>query len=146
MNFLGKKSLFWEKKQIYSRKRREQILFIHFLSTGKKHCPEILPVELANFCTSFFWKKKDKYSILINLLFGLRENPFTECMCFLFSRPVSTQPGPLEALRKGLKLSSILQEATPVSHKSIVTFPSLREEVLGELTHAEQVAGVKVRT
>lgn len=62
--------------------------------------------------------------------------------CFLI-RPLKSQPGPFEALRRGFNLKKILKQATPISHKSIVTFPSLREEVLSELTHAEQVAGVK---
>ncbi|XP_022089225.1 twinkle protein, mitochondrial-like isoform X2 [Acanthaster planci] len=60
-----------------------------------------------------------------------------------FIRPLDCHPPALVALQQGLSLGSILKQANPVSHKSIVSFRSLREEVLGELSHSEQVAGVK---
>ena len=59
-------------------------------------------------------------------------------------RPLDGHPPALVALQQGLSLGSILKQASPISHKAIVSFRSLREEVLGELSHAEQVAGVKV--
>ncbi|XP_038047111.1 twinkle protein, mitochondrial-like isoform X2 [Patiria miniata] len=62
-----------------------------------------------------------------------------------FIRPLDCHPPALVALQQGLSLRSILKQAHPVSHKSIVSFRSLREEVLGELSHSEQVAGVKWR-
>ncbi|XP_033646064.1 twinkle protein, mitochondrial-like [Asterias rubens] len=60
-----------------------------------------------------------------------------------FIRPLDGHPPALVALQQGLSLGSILKQASPISHKAIVSFRSLREEVLGELSHAEQVAGVK---
>ncbi|NXD09795.1 PEO1 protein, partial [Nothocercus nigrocapillus] len=58
-------------------------------------------------------------------------------------RPGDQLPRPLEALNQGLNLTKILRSALPASHKSIVSFRQLREEVFGELVNAEQVAGVK---
>ncbi|KFW07537.1 hypothetical protein N327_05740, partial [Fulmarus glacialis] len=58
-------------------------------------------------------------------------------------RPGDLQPRPLEALNQGLNLTKILRAALPASHKSIVSFRQLREEVFGELVNTEQVAGIK---
>ena len=54
------------------------------------------------------------------------------------------EPGPFTALLQGLKLSHILKMSRPMSHESIVNFSHLRQEVLNQLLHSDQVAGVKV--
>ncbi|XP_071419600.1 twinkle mtDNA helicase isoform X2 [Pithys albifrons albifrons] len=58
-------------------------------------------------------------------------------------RPGNLQPRPLEALNQGLNFTKILRAALPASHKSIISFRQLREEVFGELANTEQVAGIK---
>ncbi|KAK7487905.1 hypothetical protein BaRGS_00020806, partial [Batillaria attramentaria] len=65
-----------------------------------------------------------------------------EKRCFII-RPSVEDPSPLEALRRGVKLRSVLSKAKPVVHKSIVSFAQLKQEIFSELTHVEQVAGVK---
>lgn len=65
-----------------------------------------------------------------------------ERRCF-FIRPREDQPAALIGLQKKLKLLNILKLAYPVSHKSITTFETLRQDVLDELSHKEQVAGIK---
>ena len=64
----------------------------------------------------------------------------------LYYRPSVDDPSPFEALQQGLKLHSVLSKARPVMHKSILSFAQLRQEIYSELIHAEQVAGVKVRS
>lgn len=61
-------------------------------------------------------------------------------------RPSEDDPSPLEALRRGVRLREVLDKAKPIMHKSIVSFSHLRQEIFSELLHAEQVAGVKVKT
>ncbi|KAL5479694.1 hypothetical protein EMCRGX_G023254 [Ephydatia muelleri] len=65
--------------------------------------------------------------------------------CFL----VCSQDGlpkvhtPLDALKKGVDLRLVIDSAKPIKHKKIVTFNQLRDEVYGELSNSNQVAGVK---
>ncbi|GFO43144.1 twinkle protein, mitochondrial [Plakobranchus ocellatus] len=60
-------------------------------------------------------------------------------------RPSTHEPGPFTALTQGLRLSSILTKSRPITHESIVSFSHLRHEILSQLMHTEQVAGVKWR-
>ncbi|XP_053306366.1 twinkle mtDNA helicase [Spea bombifrons] len=58
-------------------------------------------------------------------------------------RPGDKQPTPLKALNDGLNLSKILKASLPASHKSIISFRQLREEVFGQLENVEQISGIK---
>ncbi|CAB4028443.1 Hypothetical predicted protein, partial [Paramuricea clavata] len=49
----------------------------------------------------------------------------------------------LDALRRGCDLKLMLSEAQAASHKQIVTFQQLRDEVYNELCNVDQVAGIK---
>lgn len=60
-----------------------------------------------------------------------------------FIRPTIGQPTPHIALQSGLNLTTILQAAQPILHKSITTFSSLKQDVLSELQNIEKVNGVK---
>ena len=51
---------------------------------------------------------------------------------------------PLEAIQYGESVTSILDMACQISHRDILTFDSLREEVYTEFSHYQQVAGVQV--
>ncbi|XP_046549115.1 twinkle mtDNA helicase-like [Haliotis rubra] len=71
-------------------------------------------------------------------------NKLNNKRCYII-RPTAEDPSPFRALNQELRLKSILSKAKPLSHKSIVSFPQLRQEVFSELAHVEQVAGVKWR-
>ncbi|XP_072523404.1 twinkle mtDNA helicase [Salminus brasiliensis] len=58
-------------------------------------------------------------------------------------RPGEFQPCPSEALVSGRNLARIVKSSIPAAHKSIVSFKQLREDVYGELSNIEQVAGIK---
>ncbi|XP_072882990.1 twinkle mtDNA helicase isoform X2 [Hemitrygon akajei] len=62
--------------------------------------------------------------------------------CWLV-RPGEGQPCPLEALAAGINLDEIMKGAVSASHKSIVSFRQLRDDVFGELANTEQISGVK---
>ena len=51
---------------------------------------------------------------------------------------------PLATFKKGLKLQTELTKARPITHKSIVSFRQLRQDVYDELAQVEQMSGVKV--
>ncbi|KAL5016821.1 hypothetical protein ScPMuIL_006410 [Solemya velum] len=65
-----------------------------------------------------------------------------EKRCFVI-RPSIGAPSPLLALQQKLSLKRILSNARAMTHQSIVSFPQLRQEVFSELSHIEQVAGIK---
>ncbi|XP_055332050.1 twinkle mtDNA helicase-like [Paramacrobiotus metropolitanus] len=65
-----------------------------------------------------------------------------ESRCFLVS-PEIVQSCPLTVFNTGGNLSSVIQKAQPVTHKSIVTFGSFRQEVYNELHNIEESCGVK---
>ncbi|KAM5271259.1 twinkle mtDNA helicase isoform 2-T2 [Ctenodactylus gundi] len=100
--------------------------------------PALLPY-LEQFRRIILWLGDDLRSWEAAKLFARKLNPKR---CYLV-RPGDQQPRPLEALNRGLNLSRILRTALPAWHKSIVSFRQLREEVLGELSNVEQVAGVR---
>ncbi|XP_072172092.1 twinkle mtDNA helicase-like [Diadema setosum] len=109
------------------------------LPRGISYLPqEVLPL-LEQFQKIVLWFGNDMRSWEAAKSFARKLNPKR---CY-FVRPLDSQPSPLRALNEGRSLKNILRQATPMSHKSIVSFRALRDEVFGELTHAEQVAGVK---
>lgn len=60
----------------------------------------------------------------------------------LFIRPVDTQPLP-HLLPAGKNIKAIINSAQPIWHKSIITFASLRQDVLSELQNIDKVQGIK---
>ncbi|NXK57150.1 PEO1 protein, partial [Chauna torquata] len=100
--------------------------------------PALLPY-LEQFKRITLWLGEDLRSWEAAKLFA-RKLSLKRCSLV---RPGDLQPRPLEALNRGLNLTKILRAALPASHKSIVSFRQLREEVFGELVNSEQVAGVK---
>ncbi|KAM6265469.1 twinkle mtDNA helicase isoform 2-T2 [Porphyrio hochstetteri] len=100
--------------------------------------PALLPY-LEQFKRITLWLGEDLRSWEAAKLFARKLNVRR---CSLV-RPGNLQPRPLEALNQGLNLTKILRTALPASHKSIICFRQLREEVFGELVNTEQVAGIK---
>ncbi|KAF7254293.1 Twinkle protein, mitochondrial, partial [Varanus komodoensis] len=100
--------------------------------------PALLPY-LEQFRRITLWLGEDLRSWEAAKLFARKLNPKR---CSLV-RPSDQQLRPLEAFNQGLSLTKILRSALPAGHKSIISFRQLREEVLGELSNVEQVAGVK---
>ncbi|NXV40331.1 PEO1 protein, partial [Uria aalge] len=100
--------------------------------------PALLPY-LEQFKRITLWLGEDLRSWEAAKLFA-RKLSLKRCSLV---RPGDLQPRPLEALNQGLNLTKILRAALPASHKSIVSFRQLREEVFGELVNTEQVAGIK---
>lgn len=105
--------------------------------------PACLPPALLPYLEQFkritLWLGEDLRSWEAAKLFARKLNPKR---CSLV-QPGDQQPGPLEALNRGISLAKVLQSALPASHKSIVSFRQLRDEVFSELANVEQVAGVK---
>ncbi|BFZ19127.1 hypothetical protein BsWGS_22166 [Bradybaena similaris] len=99
---------------------------------------EVLP-SLERFKTIILWFGDDIRAWESAKLFSKKLN---SKRCHII-RPSIDDPGPLTALTQGLKLSTILRKARPISHDSIVSFSQLRQEVLSQFLHSEQVAGVK---
>ncbi|KAI8740023.1 twinkle protein, mitochondrial [Biomphalaria glabrata] len=58
-------------------------------------------------------------------------------------RPSLEEPGPVTAYAQGIKLTSVLNKARPISHDSIVNLSHLKQEILAQLMHTDHVAGVK---
>ncbi|CAG0913518.1 unnamed protein product [Notodromas monacha] len=65
-----------------------------------------------------------------------------ESRCF-YVNPAQWSWGPHKALSNKGNIARIVDEARPVSHKDIATFPYLREHVKSELALVDQVRGVK---
>ncbi|NXG17406.1 PEO1 protein, partial [Grallaria varia] len=100
--------------------------------------PALLPY-LEQFKRITLWLGEDLRSWEAAKLFA-RKLSLKRCSLV---RPGNLQPRPLEALNQGLNFTKILRAALPASHKSIISFRQLREEVFGELANTEQVAGIK---
>uniref|UniRef100_A0A8C6JHV8 Twinkle mtDNA helicase n=1 Tax=Melopsittacus undulatus TaxID=13146 RepID=A0A8C6JHV8_MELUD len=109
------------------------------LPRGSTSLPPALLPYLEQFKRITLWLGEDLRSWQAAKLFARK---LSLKRCSLVS-PGNLQPRPLEALNQGLNLTKILRAALPASHKSIVSFRQLREEVFGELVNSEQVAGVK---
>ncbi|XP_076313251.1 LOW QUALITY PROTEIN: mitochondrial DNA helicase [Tachypleus tridentatus] len=60
-----------------------------------------------------------------------------------FVRPKEEHPAPLQGLHSQINLLKVLRESEPITHKAITTFSYLRQDVYAELSHMEQVSGVK---
>lgn len=58
-------------------------------------------------------------------------------------RPGEFHPCPNKALVGGMNLARIVKASIPAAHKSIVSFKQLRDDVFGELSNVEQVAGIR---
>ncbi|XP_012943645.2 twinkle protein, mitochondrial [Aplysia californica] len=99
---------------------------------------EVLP-SLERFRTIVLWFGDDVRAWEMAKLFSKKLN---SRRCHII-RPSLDEPGPFTALTQGLKLSSVLNKSRPVTHESIVSFSQLRQEVLSQLLHSDQVAGVK---
>ncbi|KFQ54710.1 hypothetical protein N333_06346, partial [Nestor notabilis] len=109
------------------------------LPRGSTFLPPALLPYLEQFKRITLWLGEDLRSWEAAKLFA-RKLSLKRCSLV---RPGNLQPRPLEALNQGLNLTKILRAALPASHKSIVSFRQLREEVFGELVNSEQVAGIK---
>ncbi|XP_076778404.1 twinkle mtDNA helicase isoform X3 [Arvicanthis niloticus] len=137
-------SPFVASSDIKNQKKDDTTSFCLFIdkTTGHFHCMTSLAEgswEDFQFRRIVFWLGDDLRSWEAAKLFARKLNPKR---CSLV-RPGNQQPRPLEALNQGLSLPRILRTALPAWHKSIVSFRQLREEVLGELSNVEQVAGVR---
>ena len=51
-----------------------------------------------------------------------------------------------DALRQGLDLRKMIENAKPIPHKEILTFHELRQEIRNELQNPHQVVGKQLRT
>ncbi|XP_014106043.1 PREDICTED: twinkle protein, mitochondrial isoform X2 [Pseudopodoces humilis] len=100
--------------------------------------PTLLPY-LEQFKRITLWLGEDLRSWEAAKLFA-RKLSLKRCSLV---HPGNLQPRPLEALNQGLNVTKILRSAVLASHKSIISFRQLREEVFGELVNTEQVSGVK---
>ncbi|XP_074642291.1 twinkle mtDNA helicase-like isoform X2 [Tubulanus polymorphus] len=99
---------------------------------------EVLPL-LEHFNKIIIWFGNDLKSWESARLFCKKLN---EKRCFLV-RPVEDHPNPLSAFHNRRNISQILATAQPVINQAITSFQSLRDDVFAELTHKEQVAGIK---
>ena len=125
------------------------LIFLHIISLfadaivclpyGLQHLPQECLPALENFKELIFWFRFDSAGWDIARTWA---NKMDERRCLLI-RPTETEPCAMEALRKRLNIRHILQKATPVQHKSITTFASLRNDILSELQNIEKVNGVK---
>ncbi|XP_018408894.1 PREDICTED: twinkle protein, mitochondrial [Nanorana parkeri] len=109
------------------------------LPRGISCLPPVLLPYLEQFKRIILWLGDDLHAWEASRIFSRKLN-LKRCSLI---RPGDNQPGPLQALNLGLNLNKILKNSLPASHKSIVSFRQLREEVFGQLENAEQVAGVK---
>ncbi|MEE6485999.1 hypothetical protein FKM82_014480 [Ascaphus truei] len=109
------------------------------LPRGVNCLPPVLLPYLEQFKRITLWLGEDLRSWEASKLFARKLNPKR---CSLI-RPGDQQPSPLQAMNAGMNQNKILKTSLPASHKSIISFRQLREEVFGQLANAEQVAGVK---
>ncbi|KAM4636619.1 twinkle mtDNA helicase [Discoglossus pictus] len=109
------------------------------LPRGITCLPPVLLPYLEQFKRILLWLDGDLRSWEASKLFARKLN-LKRCSLI---RPGDKQPNPLQALNQGLNLNKMLKASLPASHKSIISFRQLREEVFGQLENIEQVAGVK---
>ncbi|XP_004080672.1 twinkle protein, mitochondrial [Oryzias latipes] len=109
------------------------------LPRGVSCLPPILLPYLEQFKRVTLWLGGDIRSWEASKIFS-RKLAMKRCSLV---RPGEYQPQPLEALVQNKNLSRIIKGSIPASHKSIVSFKQLREDVYGELLNTDQVAGVK---
>lgn len=109
------------------------------LPYGLKSLPQECLPSLEPLKELVLWFKCDSTSWDVAKTFATK---LDEKRCLLI-RPTNTEPSPFDAQKKHLSIRHILQRATPIRHKSITTFSSLRNDVLSELQNIEKVNGVK---
>ncbi|KAL8599976.1 hypothetical protein ACOMHN_038975 [Nucella lapillus] len=125
----------WDAMAVYQETKAPALT----LPAGISALPQELLPLLERFSKLILWFGDDVRSWEGAKLFAKKLNDKRCCII----RPSVEDPSPLEALRRGLKLSAVLNKARLVKHKSIVSFAELRQEIFSELTHTDQVAGVK---
>nr|XP_034178968.1 twinkle protein, mitochondrial isoform X2 [Osmia lignaria] len=104
-----------------------------------KSLPQQLLPCMESFKKLILWFGNDETSWYTARHFAKKLN---DKRCY-FIRPTDSQPRPKLAAEIGYDFKSILQNAQPVWHKSIITFHHLREEVLSDLQNIDKVQGVK---
>ncbi|XP_067909143.1 twinkle protein, mitochondrial isoform X2 [Heterodontus francisci] len=109
------------------------------LPRGVSCLPPLLLPYLEQFKRIILWLGSDLLSWEASKIFARKLNVKR---CSLV-RPGDQQPCPREALAMGLNLGKIVKSAIPASHKSIISFRQLRDDVFGELANADQVSGIK---
>ncbi|XP_078079269.1 twinkle mtDNA helicase [Mustelus asterias] len=109
------------------------------LPRGVSCLPPLLLPYLEQFKRITLWLGSDLLSWEASKIFARKLNVKR---CFLV-RPGDHQPCPQEALALGLNLGKIVKSAIPASHKSIISFRQLRDDVFGELANVDQVSGIK---
>ncbi|XP_075149815.1 mitochondrial DNA helicase [Haematobia irritans] len=109
------------------------------LPYGLKALPQESLPALERFKELLLWFKYDSPGWDVTKSFSTK---LDEKRCLLI-KPTDEEPFPYEAQRKRLNIRQILQKATPVKHKSITTFSTLRSDILSELQNIEKVNGVK---
>ncbi|XP_034563730.1 twinkle protein, mitochondrial [Notolabrus celidotus] len=109
------------------------------LPRGVSCLPPILLPYLEQFKRVTLWLGDDIRSWESSKIFS-RKLGLKRCSLV---RPGEYRPCPVEALALGKNFNNIIKSSIPAAHKSIVSFKQLREDVYGELTNTEQVAGVK---
>lgn len=102
-----------------------------------------LPQQLLPYMESFkkliLWFDNDEVSWYTARHFAKKLN---EKRCYLI-RPTDLQPRPKLAAEMNYNFNSILKNAQPLWHKSIITFQDLKEEILIDLQNNDKVQGVK---
>ncbi|XP_028410521.1 twinkle protein, mitochondrial-like [Dendronephthya gigantea] len=101
--------------------------------------PEVLP-HLEQFEKIILWFRNDVRSRQAANKFARKLNIQR---CHFVRMETSGPASALDALRRGCDLKSMLSGAQAASHKQIVTFQQLRDEVYNELCNVDQVAGIK---
>uniref|UniRef100_A0A8C5R2T6 Twinkle mtDNA helicase n=1 Tax=Leptobrachium leishanense TaxID=445787 RepID=A0A8C5R2T6_9ANUR len=109
------------------------------LPRGVTCLPPVLLPYLEQFKRITLWLGDDLHSWDASKQFA-RKLSVKRCSLI---RPGDKQPTPLQALNEGLSLTKLLKAALPASHKSIISFRQLREEVFGQLENVDQISGVK---
>ncbi|KAG8435357.1 hypothetical protein GDO86_013352 [Hymenochirus boettgeri] len=109
------------------------------LPRGISCLPPVLLPYLEQFKRITLWLGNDLRSWEASKLFARKLNVKR---CSLI-RPGDKQPTPLQAFNEGMNLNKILKASLPASHKSIISFRQIREEVFGQLENADQIAGLK---
>ncbi|GAB6024288.1 hypothetical protein CHUAL_008980 [Chamberlinius hualienensis] len=99
---------------------------------------EVLPL-LEPFKRIIFWFDKNIAMWQMAKVFAKKLN---EKRCYVI-RSEGEYLTASEAVRRKFDVTNLLKMARPISHRSITTFHSLRQDVYLELTQAEQFAGVK---
>ncbi|XP_026670715.1 twinkle protein, mitochondrial [Ceratina calcarata] len=104
-----------------------------------KSLPQQLLPYLESFKKFVLWFGNDDISWHAARSFARKLNEKRCC----FIRPTDTQPRPTLAAKLDCDFKSILQNAQPLWHKSIITFQEIRDDVLSDLQNNDKVQGIK---